>query len=136
MVAIAVAAAGAALSFPASRTIAEAVSDRLTRRLGPPGDLIAPLLLSQLPLQLGISPQQLRPVDRMAALRAPVLIASGTADQHTTLAETRRIYQAAGEPKQLWEVEGAAHVDLHRYAPKAYEAIVLAFLNKHLRGQG
>src|SRR5256885_8812287 len=34
-----------------------------------------------------------------------------SSDLHTTPAETRELFDAAREPKALWMVEGAAHVD-------------------------
>ena len=114
-------------------TIEEAVADRLAIRFGPAGARLSPLLLWQLPLQLGVSVSELRPIDKIAALGSPVLIASGTIDGHTSWAETQRIYSAASPPKELWAVAGAAHVDLYRYATKEYEARVLRFFSKYLR---
>jgi len=114
-------------------TIAEAVQNRLVMRLGRIGENIAPLLLQQFSFRLGITAEQLRPIAELSAIGAPVLVASGTADRHTTLEETRRIFAAATDPRELWTVEGAAHVDLQRYAPKAYEARVLPFLARYLR---
>ncbi len=64
-------------------TITEAVENRLAMRLGCLGNMIAPALLWQLPLRLGISADQLRPIDAVASLGAPVLIAGGTLDLHT-----------------------------------------------------
>jgi fermentation-respiration switch protein FrsA (DUF1100 family) len=69
----------------------------------------AALLLWQLPLRLNIRPDALRPIAYIAQLKAPVLIAAGGADLHTTLPETQRLFAAAAEPKALWVVEGAAH---------------------------
>lgn len=116
-------------------TIDEAVADRLIMRIGAIGAPMAELLLAQLPLRLGIQREQLRPIERLADLNAPVLIASGSADRHTTLPETQRLFARAGTPKQLWIVPGAAHVDLHAYAPVEYERRVGAFLASHLRRQ-
>jgi fermentation-respiration switch protein FrsA (DUF1100 family) len=116
-------------------TIADAVADRLVMRIGELGNLFAPLLLWQLPLRLGVSTDQLRPIVEIPKLKAPVLIASGTMDQHTTWAETERIFAAANEPKELWAVDGAAHVDLCAYSPAAYQARILQFLSKNLRGR-
>lgn len=113
-------------------TIDEAVADRLSLRLGTLGATLAPILLWQLPLQLGISSEQLRPIDHIASLHAPVLIISGTEDRHTSVAETKHIFAAAREPKELWLVEGAAHVDLHAFNPQAYESRVSNFLLKYL----
>ena len=114
-------------------TIEEAVADRLEMRLGKPGRWLAPLLLVQLPLRLGVSTDQLRPVDAMATLQAPVLVIAGAQDVHTKLDESRRIFAAAVEPKEFWVVEGAAHVDLRDFDPKAYDAVVQRFLARHLR---
>ena len=114
-------------------TIAEAVSNRLDQRLGPYGRVLAPLLLWQLPLRLGVSAGDLRPVAAMPALSAPVLVAAGTQDRHSTWSETERLFAAARAPKALWAVQGAPHVDLHAFGPDAYRALVLAFLSHHLR---
>lgn len=116
-------------------TIDEAVSNRLTARLGAWGRYLAQPLLWQLPMRAGISTGDLRPIDGLPRLRAPVLIASGADDQHTPWVETVRLFDAANEPKQLWRVDGAAHVDLHAFAPQDYERHVLHFLARHLRGQ-
>jgi len=113
-------------------TVEEAVADRLRLHLGTLGETLAPLLLLQLPWRLGISAAQLRPIDRLPALHAPVLIASGALDRHTTLAETERIYSVAGAPKELWIVDGAAHVDLHAFDRVGYESKVAAFLARYL----
>jgi len=115
-------------------SIHEAVTDRVTARLGAWSAPLASLLLWQLPVRLGVYPDQLRPIDDIKSLHAPILISSGSADLHTTEAETRRIFAAAPGPKQLWIVDGAAHVDLHEFDPSAYESRVGAFLAQHLRG--
>lgn len=116
-------------------TIVEAVEDRLVARIGSVGRFAAPLLLWQLPLRSGITAEQLRPIDAIAELHAPLLIASGTEDQHTTWGETERIFAAGKQPKELWSVQGAAHVDLYEYEPTAYRVRILNFLTKHLRNE-
>ena len=102
-------------------TIEEAVENRLAIYFGPPGKLLSPLLLMQLPLRAGVDPAQLYPYEAMSHLAAPVLVIGGEMDRHTPLSETRRIYDAAPQPKQLWIVSGAAHVDFHEFARAEYE---------------
>lgn len=114
-------------------TIDDAVADRLAIHLGRWSRPLTAMLLWQLPWRLGISTDQLRPIDALPALHAPLLIAAGANDQHTTVGETRALFAAAREPKALWIVEGAAHVDLHAFAPDDYEARVGSFLQQHLR---
>lgn len=114
-------------------TITDAVQDRLAMRLGAAGVWVAPLLLMQIPLRLEFGTQDLRPVDAMAHVRAPLLVAAGTKDLHTRWPETERLFAAAHEPKALWAVHGAAHVDLHDFDAAAYEARLLPWLQHHLR---
>ena len=112
--------------------VEDAVRNCLRIYLGPIGSPLAPLLLLQFRPWLGISAQDLRPVDHIQDLGAPVLIIAGTKDRHTTMAETRRLFEAAKEPKELWLIEGAAHVDLHRFAGGEYEDRVLGVLRQDL----
>jgi fermentation-respiration switch protein FrsA (DUF1100 family) len=113
-------------------TIDDAVANRLALRFGNPGRWLSPLLLWQLPLRLDVSTGRLRPLAAMPVLGVPVLVASGTADRHTPWSETERLFAAAAAPKELWAVEGAAHVDLFTHAPAAYQQRVGAFLATHL----
>jgi fermentation-respiration switch protein FrsA (DUF1100 family) len=80
----------------------------------------------------GVGADPLRAIDRLPALRTPVLIAVGADDAYTSAAETVRLFDAASAPKELWNVNGAAHVDLRAFDPYAYEPRVATFLLKHL----
>jgi len=114
-------------------TIEEATSNRIALRLGAPGRLLTPFLTSQLRLRLGISPHDLCPIDSIRDLKAPVLIIAGSRDPDTTPGESRRLFHAAPEPKQYWEIQGAGHTDFHAYAKEEYERRVLGFFEKYLR---
>jgi pimeloyl-ACP methyl ester carboxylesterase len=113
-------------------TIDDAVANRLAMRFGAPGRWLSPLLLWQLPLRLDVSAGRLRPLAAMPTLGVPVLVASGTHDLHTPWTETEQLFAAAAAPKELWAVEGAAHVDLCEHSPAAYQQRVGAFLAAHL----
>jgi len=62
-----------------------------------------------------------------------VLVASGDADRRTTLSETGNLYNAAPEPKELWIIQNAGHVDLYPLGKAEYEEHILGFLNKYLK---
>jgi dienelactone hydrolase len=111
-----------------------AVENRVRLRLGALAPLVTPMLFWQLHSRLNLNPEDLEPIRSIGQLRAPVLIAAGSADQHTTLSETQALYEAAREPKELWIVSGAKHQDLLRFDSSGYEAHVLGFLTQHLRG--
>jgi uncharacterized protein len=110
----------------------DATANRIALRLGPAGRWLTPLLLWQLRPRLGIDPAELSPVRHIAAVRCPVLVIAGSEDRHTTLAQSHALFAAAHEPKELWEVPGAAHVDFASFAPAEYERRVLAFLAANL----
>jgi alpha-beta hydrolase superfamily lysophospholipase len=63
---------------------------------------------------------------------ASVLIAAGSKDEHTTLGESREMFEAAAVPKSLWIVEGAKHQDLLAYDGAGYEEHVVGFLAQAL----
>lgn len=100
---------------------------------GTPGTWLAPLLLQQIPWRTDVQVASLRPVEAMASLKSPVFVIGGDVDVQTPPGETRKIFAAANHPKQLWIVDGAAHVDLHDHAGGEYERQVATFLATHLR---
>ena len=118
--------------------IVAALSNRLRVGLGPiigpvATPVLTPVFMHVMPPVLGVTPTQLRPIDTIAALRAPALIMSGTADPYTPIKEARALFDAAPQPKQFWAVPEAAHVDLEQFDPDAYWRIVMPFLNANLR---
>lgn len=115
-------------------TIEEAVENRLRLHLGEFGPVFSPLLLWQLSFRLDVSPADLNPISRIADLNSPLLLISGTDDQHTKVAETERLFAAARQPKEMWIVPGGGHFNMHSYAGKEYEDRILYFLDRYLRG--
>ena len=114
-------------------TIRDAVRDRLRAWLGPIGPPLTSLVLHSIFPRDGVTAADLRPIDRIGEQTAPVLVAAGTADPYTTRRESRALFERAPAPKELWEVEEAAHVDLHAFAPAEYERRIGAFLAQNLR---
>src|SRR5262245_46674030 len=117
--------------------IGAAIENRIIAVLGPAGAAVAPpvagLFKLVLPPFLGVSASDLRPIDRIAQVRAPVLVAGGMLDDRTSIVETRRMFARANEPKQLWVVPRARHYDLEGFAPDEYRSHVLAFMLATLR---
>ena len=114
-------------------SIEVAVENRLRMRFGTLGATLSPLLIVQLRPRLGVSPSDLKPIDRIGRLRCPIFIIGGIVDQHTTVADTQRLYAAAREPKELWLIPDAAHVDYLRTSGAEYQRRVLAFFDRALR---
>jgi uncharacterized protein len=107
-----------------------ATRNRLENYLGPLGRFAALLLLKQLHMRLGISADDLRPIDHIADVGCPVFIMSGEKDRTTRPEDTEALFSRAQLPKQLWFVPKAGHVDLHRAATTEYERRVIKFLEQ------
>lgn len=113
--------------------VSRAIENRIRLRLGAFAPLLTPLLLAQIPLRLHASPSDLEPIRHMGELQAPVLVVAGSKDEHTTLAESLELFEAAKGPKRLWVVSGAKHQDFQRFDPPAYEENVVGFLDRYLK---
>lgn len=115
--------------------IVNATADRIELRLGPWGRWLAHPLILAGSFWTGVSAVNLRPIDRIGRLAAPVLIIGGVQDPMTPIADTRALFERARSPKELWEVADAGHYDFERHAPAAYRQRVLGFLELHLPQQ-
>jgi alpha-beta hydrolase superfamily lysophospholipase len=111
--------------------IEHAVTNRLEVRVGPLAHALAPMLWVQMKLRLGIGVEDLAPQARIRDVVAPVFVIGGAEDRYTPVADTQALFDAAPEPKSLWIIPGAAHVDFSRFAPAEYEQRVLAFLGSN-----
>jgi dipeptidyl aminopeptidase/acylaminoacyl peptidase len=114
-------------------TLNQAISNRLTMRLGGWASALTPLLAWQLKPRLGIDAEVLRPIDHVGKISIPKLFIVGAEDRHTTIEESRQLFNAASEPKELWVVEGAKHVDLYPASRTDYEHRVLDFFKQYLK---
>lgn len=119
-------------------TIRQAVSDRLATWLGPLGGvarLFTPAVIHIVGNEIGVTETELRPIDRIGGLRAPLLFLAGTADPYTPIAEAESLYARAPAPKDYWPVNGAGHEDLYAYDSVEYERRVGGFLSRALRAR-
>lgn len=62
-----------------------------------------------------------RPIDAVAAIAPrPLLLIHSAGDQLIPVADAQALYQAAGEPKELWIVPDLGHAAAFGYDPDAY----------------
>ena len=62
----------------------------------------------------------------------PVFIMMGGADDHMAIDSGQKLYDAAGEPKELWFEPAAGHHGLPEVAPEEYERRVVGFFDQYL----
>jgi uncharacterized protein len=97
------------------------------RRWGAVSGYIAELALRR----EGISPDSLRPIERLCSLSPrPLLVIGGSADDQIPVGSAERMYAAACAPKSLWVIPGATHDsyetqgghELHRRLEEFFDA--------------
>lgn len=100
------------------------------------------LAASAVPLMLWIAGRRLgcdlseadpmRWVEKIAP-RALFLI-HGAQDPYVSVEDVRRLYEAAGEPKELWIVAEAGHRQVDGLRPAEYRRRLLGFFDRYLEG--
>jgi fermentation-respiration switch protein FrsA (DUF1100 family) len=105
------------------------VRSLLGRRIGPLNGPVAALSERLLPYD----PAEVEPIEEVAKI-APraVLFVHGLLDETCAPRDSIRLYGAAGEPKELWLLEGAGHCDAYFLDRQAYCERVRAFFEEHL----
>jgi len=81
----------------------------------------------------GVDVKAVRPIDHIGEIAPrPLLMIAGAADLDTPVPVMERLFQAAGQPKELWIEPGANHGGHLTAAPAEYESRVIAFLERTL----
>ena len=104
--------------------------------LGPIRVPLPPLGIAAVNAMVGADVTKARPLDAIARIspRPVLLIHSADDDNATTPVEgARKLFAAAGEPKDLWVAPRGGHVGAINAFPDEYRARVLGFLRTALR---
>ncbi|MGI9146898.1 MAG: alpha/beta hydrolase [Chloroflexota bacterium] len=92
---------------------------------------IAPLAMQWAKWIVNVDPSHLRPVDVIGRIGPrPILLTHGTLDEIVPLRHAHTLFKAAEEPKELWVVAGARHVEARDLDPDGYFERVESFLRK------
>jgi fermentation-respiration switch protein FrsA (DUF1100 family) len=81
---------------------------------------VAARLLPMIPAGAMMRAERYESAARMDAIHVPVLVIHGTEDDLIPVSEGRALFEAAGEPKELFLVEGAGHNDVSLVAGRSY----------------
>jgi fermentation-respiration switch protein FrsA (DUF1100 family) len=81
----------------------------------------------------GAEMDQVRPVDEIVKISPrAVFIIDGWEGGAILMNSPYRLYDAAGEPKQIWVEEEVPHLGMHRNNPQGYEKRVIDFFDEYL----
>jgi uncharacterized protein len=94
---------------------------------------IAPIAMHWAKWIVHVDPSHLRPVDVIGRIAPrPILLMHGTLDEIVPLHHAYSLFQAAEEPKELWIIPGAHHVEARDQDPDGYFERVERFLGQAL----
>ena len=85
-------------------------------------------------LRFGAWPRRVSPLDSAVRLSPrPFLLIQGGQDPRMPVEGARRIFERAGQPKELWVIEGASHLEGFSLNPAAYHLRLVSFFRFSLR---
>jgi fermentation-respiration switch protein FrsA (DUF1100 family) len=80
---------------------------------------------------LGANTVTVSPLQQVSQISPrPLLLIHGTNDRRILPEDSQLLFAAAAEPKELWLIQGARHIQGHRIAGQAYERRVITFFEK------
>jgi len=101
-----------------------------------PYPILSPLIRFFAERETGLRLDMLRPVDDIGLISPrPVFLIQGMGDTMVPLDSARRLYEAAGEPRQLWTEADVPHLNMYTYYPADYAERVIKFFDTYLLGK-
>jgi fermentation-respiration switch protein FrsA (DUF1100 family) len=98
-----------------------------------PFPVMRPLIRFFAEREAGVTLDQVRPVDDIGRISPrPVFLIQGLRDGMVPLDSGQRLYDAAGEPRQLWEEENVPHLNMYFYFKDKYTEQVIQFFDDYL----
>ncbi|MDO9303350.1 MAG: alpha/beta hydrolase [Anaerolineales bacterium] len=103
-------------------------------RLNTPIKIMQPFVLFFAEKQSRVDLDQARPVDEIAKISPrAVFIIDGWDGAAVAMSSPYRLFDAAGEPKQLWVEDGVPHLTMYGNDPIEYEKRVIGFFDEYLK---
>lgn len=81
----------------------------------------------------GVTVDSVRPVDDISRISPrPVFLIQGLDDGMVPIHSAERLYEAAGEPRQLWMEEDVPHLNMYAFYKTRYTIWVIEFFDEYL----
>jgi alpha-beta hydrolase superfamily lysophospholipase len=124
---------GAVVTEGAFASLADLTASNFSTLTGLPRFPFAPLMAALGKWQTGLDTNLVRPVDDIAHISPrPVFLIHGLGDAVVPPENAVRLYEAAREPKWLWQPERVGHSTAVYKEPAEFEARVVAFFDEAL----
>jgi fermentation-respiration switch protein FrsA (DUF1100 family) len=103
-------------------------------RLNTPIKIMQPLVLLSAEWQSDADLNQVRPVDTIAKISPrAVFVIDGWDGSAVVMNSPYRLFDAAGEPKELWVEDEVPHLGMYGHNPQRYEKRVIGFFDEYLK---
>ena len=110
------------------------LEDELDLRL--PYPLLNPFVRFFTEQETGLRLDMVRPVDEIGLISPrPVFLIQGMDDTMVPLDSAERLYNATGEPRELWTEAGVPHMNMYAYYRTRYTKRVIKFFDTYLLGK-
>ena len=101
-----------------------------------PYPFINPLAKTLAQIETGINLNEIDPIGDIAKISPrPVYIVHGTGDTVAPPDAGKKLYEAANEPRFLWEAENVPHLSVYLDNPRRYKRRLLGFFDEWLLGK-
>jgi fermentation-respiration switch protein FrsA (DUF1100 family) len=81
----------------------------------------------------GVAVASVRPLDDIARISPrPVFLIQGMGDGMVPLDSAQRLYESAGEPRQLWTENNVPHLNMYSFYKTMYTERVIEFFDEYL----
>jgi fermentation-respiration switch protein FrsA (DUF1100 family) len=123
----------AVIAESAYTSVEENVSEGVRGLTGLPAFPFGPLIVFFGEREAGVNIRSVRPLDVVGQISPrPVLFIHGEMDGLILPQNSRKLYEAAREPKDLYLLQNAGHFGFLEAAPEEYPRRILAFLEKYM----
>ena len=113
----------------------DTISTSVTYFTGLPPFPFAPMIAFWAEQEMGFQTSEINATLWVAELSPrPILLMQGGQDVVVSVTSGETLYEAAGEPKELWYEPELGHTDFDRDMPEEYERRVIALLDAYLLG--
>lgn len=126
----------AVVSHSAFSSIDDTITTSVQSLAGLPAFPFAPLMIYWGERELGFDSAEIDAKRWIGEISPrPVLLLQGGRDWVVSVDSGRLLYEAAGEPKELWFDPALGHASFDRERPQAFEQRVVGFFQRHLLGE-
>jgi fermentation-respiration switch protein FrsA (DUF1100 family) len=120
-------------AYSSVASITERIITLLTGRAPFPTDGVVLYFMDQ---ETGVKTSEVSPLNDLTRLESrPILFVHGEQDDTIAASNSQSMYDAAGDPKDIYLVPDASHMDILETDPAEYERRVVTFLDTYLVGK-